>query len=334
MSMGEVSPKSFLNAVTSLYGKSPELGLSNSEFAMKWSEELQRRERHWQDTIAGEHASLEGSANLRQKIVEKGSWLVAQSDMLSAKPTWVAAYDNALREGSSHGEAIDLADRAVRRAHGSTAATNQPALVRGGGPLHGWLTSVYGFFGTAMQRRIEIVHQINDLGHFVKEGEINKAATTSRNIAADIFTYVIWPTLVEEWVTGLTTDDRRGWGTHIVQSTFLGLSSSVLYLRDLMHAFVTGQDPGVGLITSPLHDFTKMLNDFKKGKAAMDKAHMGKTVQDTLTVLGHASGMSPKTIANATRFGIDVVNNQTHPKNLSEIFRGATRGTTKLRVEK
>jgi hypothetical protein len=34
MSMGEVGPKNFLNAVTSLYGKSSELGLSNAEFAM------------------------------------------------------------------------------------------------------------------------------------------------------------------------------------------------------------------------------------------------------------------------------------------------------------
>jgi len=334
MSMGEVGGRSFLSAVTSLYGKSPELGLSNAEFAMKWSEELQRRERHWQDTIAGEHASLEGSTNLRQKIIEKGSWLVAQSDMLSAKPTWVAEYNNSLAKGLSHGESIDLADRAVRRAHGSTAATNQPALVRGGGALHGWLTSVYGFFGTAMQRRIEIAHQLNDTYHLVAEGEISKAARTVPGIAADVFTYVVWPTIVEEWVTGLNTDDRRGWGTHLVSGAFMGLSSSVLYLRDLMHAFTTGQDPGVGLLSSPLHDMTKMLRDFKRGKTMMDKAHAGKTVADTMTVFGEATGMVPKTIANATRFGIDLVNNQAHPKDLREVFRGVTRGTTKARIEK
>lgn len=334
MSMGEVGGKNFLNAVKSLYGKSPELGLSNSEFAMKWSEELQRRERHWQDTIGGEHASLEGSQNLRERIIEKGSWLVAQSDMLSAKPTWVAAYNKYLADGLSHGESIDLADRAVRRAHGSTAATNQPSLVRGGGPLHGWLTSVYGFFGTAMQRRIEIAHQLNDVYHSVGEGEISAAARKVPSIAADVFTYVIWPTIVEEWVTGLTTDDRRGWGTHLAAGAFMGLSSSVLYLRDLMHAFVTGQDPGVGLLSSPLHDMNNMLRDFKKGKEAMNKAHAGKTVADTMTVFGELTGMAPKTIANATRFGIDLVNKQTHPKGPAEVFRGVTRGTTKLRVEK
>jgi len=334
MSMGEVGAKSFLHAVGTLYGKSPELGLKNAEFAMKYSEELQRRERHWQDTIAGEHASLEGSKNLRQKVIEKGSWLVAQSDMLSAKPTWVAEYNNGLAKGLPHGESIDLADRAVRRAHGSTAATNQPALVRGGGPLHGWLTSVYGFFGTAMQRRIEIAHQLNDTYHLVGEGKINEAARTVPGIAADVFTYVVWPTIVEEWVTGLNTDDRRGWGTHLVSGAFMGLSSSVLYLRDLMHAFVTGHDPGVGLLSSPLHDLNNMLRDFKRGKESMNKAHAGKTVADTLTVLGEGTGMFPKTLANATRFGIDLVNKQAHPKNLPEVLRGVTRGNPKARIEK
>src|SRR5260370_23605192 len=239
---------------------------------MKYSEELQRRERHWQDTIAGEHASLEGSANLREKIIEKGSWLVAQSDMLAAKPTWLAAYDSYLKQGNTHGDAVEMADARVRFAHGSTAVTNQPSLVRGGGPLHGWLTSVYGFFGTAMQRRIEIAHPLNAAYKLGREGEIKKAAANVPGLAADIFTYVIWPTIIEEWVTGLTTDDRRGWGTHPAAGTFMGLSSSVLYLRDLMHAFVTGHDPGVGLLSSPLHDAVNVLRHFKKGRESMNKA--------------------------------------------------------------
>jgi len=334
MSMREVGGKDFLGAVTSLYGKSAELGLSNSQFAMKWSEELQRRERHWQDTIAGEHQLLGKEVSPREQIIQAGSWLVAQSDMMSAKPTWLAQYEKSVGNGLSHGDAIDLADRAVRRAHGSTAQTNQPALVRGGGPLHGWLTSVYGFFGTAMQRRIEIAHQLNDAYHLVGDGEIKSAASKVPGITADVFTYVIWPTIVEEWVTGLTTDDRRGWGTHLAAGAFMGLSSSVLYLRDLMHAFVTGQDPSVGLLSTPLHDANNMLRQFKKGRTALDRKNAGKTIGDTLTVFGEMTGMAPKTIDNAIRFGIDLVNKQAHPKSLTDYRMGLTRGTEKKRVEK
>ena len=45
---------------------------------------------------------------------------VALSDMLSAAPTWLAAYKE-IAAGKDHGEAVVFGDRAVRRAHGSTA---------------------------------------------------------------------------------------------------------------------------------------------------------------------------------------------------------------------
>lgn len=335
MSSREVGTKNFANAVATLYGKSPELGLSNSEFAMKYSEELQRRERHWQDTISGVYDSLEGDHNWRQKIIEKGSWLVAQSDMFSAKPTWLAAYEKAIADGSSHGEAIELGDRAVRRAHGSTAVTNQPALVRGGGAFHGWLTSVYGFFGTNLQRRIEIAHDMKDTYDLAfKDREFTKAANKVPGITADIMTYVIWPTLVEEAVTSLTTDDRRGWLYHAAAATGMGLSTSWLYLRDLMHAATTGDDVSVGLVSSPLHDIKNNFHDIAKGSKAFNRQNAGKTVGHVLTTLGDLTGMAPKTIDNAVRFGIDLVNHQAHPKGVGDVFRGVTRGTEKRRIEK
>jgi len=333
LSTNEVGAKPFLQAVRDLYSKSPEEGLANHEFAMKWSEELQRRERHWQDTMFGAHKEITGATTLRDSVIEKGSWLVAQSDMMSAKPTWLAAYRNAQEEGLSHGDSIDRADAAVRRAHGSTAVTNQPSLVRGGGPVHGWLTSVYGFFGTAMQRRIELAHDLNDTYKLVKEGEISKAAGNIPGLTADMFAYIIWPTIVEEYVTGMTTDDKRGWGHHVIAGAFLGLSSSVLYLRDIIRGVEGGQDIGVGLISSPLHDTVKMVNDLKR-KDAFSKARAGKTIGDTLSVLGHGTGMAPKTIDNAIRFGIDLVNNVAHPRSAGDWFRGVTKGTTKAREVK
>src|SRR6185437_766555 len=171
----------------------------------------------------GAHGEIEGAHGVRENIIQGGSWLVAKSDMLSAKPTWLAAYRLAQEDGHDHGTSIDMADSAVRQAHGSTAITNQPALVRGGGPLNNWLTSVYGFFGTAMQRRIEIAHDLSDTFKLAKEGEIKSAAANIPSILADVMAYVVWPTIVEEAVTGLTTDDHRGFATHLASASLLGL---------------------------------------------------------------------------------------------------------------
>jgi len=332
LSMRQVGPVNFLKAVTDLYGKSEEIGVSNSEFAMKWSEELQRRERHWQDTIAGEHKEIQGEGTLRESMIEKGSWLVAQSDMLSAKPMWVAAYRNGKEAGLDHGQAIYEADQAVRFAHGSTAKTNLPGLVRGGGALHGWLTTLYGFFGTMMQRRIELAYQMNDIYKLGREGEIKQAAANVPTLLTNVFTYVIWPTLVEEWVTGLNQDDRRGFGQRLLSASSLGIASSFLYLRDIVHGIATSHEPSVGLISGALHDVNNLFRDVAKGKQMFSKEHAGKTVQDAITVFGEATGMAPKAIGNAARFGIDLATGKARPKSAADYARGFTRGTTEKHV--
>jgi len=329
-----VGADNYAEAVKGLYAQSPELGLSISEFAMKHSEALQRRERHWQDTIAGETKELKGESTLREKIIQKGSWLVAQSDMLSAKPTWIAEFNKRQREGLSFGESVNLADDAVTRAHGTTGRADIPELVAGGGPVHGWLTSVYGFMGTRMQRMIEIGHQLNDIHQLGKEAELKAAAKRVPKLLGDLMAFAVWPIIVEELVVGLGTEDRRTLGQQAASWITLGMSSSVLYMRDFIHGLTSGHEPGVGLLSSAGHDAATAVKDLLKGKEAFSKQHAGKTVADILTLLGEAKGVSPKVVGNAARFGIDLVNKQTHPRSAAEVFRGVTRGTTKLRVEK
>lgn len=334
MSMREVGVGNYLRAVKDLYGRSPDLALSNSEFVMQHSEEIQRRERHFQDTLFGAHNEIARANSFREQVLEKGSWLVAKSDMISAKPMWLAAYRNAQDDGLTHGESIEQADRSVRRAHGSTAVTSLPSMVTGGGELNKWMTSLYGFFGNNMQRRIELAQDIKDTFNLaVKQGELNKAAANISSILTDTFSYVIWPTVVEELVTGTATDDHRGLGRHLLDASLTGLASTVPYLRDIVNGLISGNDPSVGLISSLYHDVVKgVKEDFRTD--ALTKQRMGKTVGDTLTALGHTTGMAPKTLDNAAHFGIDLVNGAAHPHSAGDWLRGITKGTTKERVEK
>lgn len=333
-----VGASGYAEAVKGLYARSPELGLSMSDFAMKHSEELQRRVRHWQDTIAGETQVLKGESTFRETMIEKGSWLVAESDMLSAKPTWIAEFNKRQREGISFGESITLADDAVVRAHGTTGKSNQPAYVRGGGPAHGFLISVYGFMGNRLQRMIEIGHTMNDMYHLGKEGELKEAAKQAPKLLADIMTFAIWPIIVEEAIMSMNTEDHRTAGTYLASALTMGMASSVLYFRDIVHGLAGSHDPGVGLLSSAAHDLANAVRDLKKGKEAWNKQHAGKTVGDLLTVLGIAKGVSPKEIGNLARFGIDTFNNQQHPKSAvigrDTYFRGLTRGTSKIKEHK
>jgi hypothetical protein len=207
-------------------------------------------------------------------------------------------------------------------------------LVRGGGPIHGWLTSVYGFFGTVMQRRIELAHTLNDIHQLGKAGEITAAAKQMPKLLTDFMTYVVLPTAIEEWVTSLTTEDREGWGTYLGKASIKGIASSFLYFRDIIHAFTTGQEPGVGLLSSPLHDLAKAYKDTTKLSKMFSRERAGKTVEDLLTVVGEGTGMVPKVAAHAARFGIDYANRQIHPRGPAEVARGVTRGKPERQLAK
>jgi hypothetical protein len=338
MSSREVGPVKFANALMHYYGKSPDLTMTNSKFAMTHSEELQRRERHWQEAIRGQLDKLGIQTNpaqaVRNFMMEKGAWLVAKSDMMSAKPTWTAAFNEAIAAGNDFGTAVQLGDRAVRRAHGSTAATNQPLFVSNKAGLQRWFTSVYGFFGTNMQRRIEIAHDLNDTYQLGRQKQWSAAAAHLPGLLADVMTYVVWPTIVEEAVTGLTTQDKKGWGQHLAAGAFLGLSTSVLYLRDLVQAVVHGRDVSAGLLGAPFQDVANVARDFGKGNKSWSRQNAGRTVGHMLNLIGDGTGMAPHTLNNAVKFGIDLVNHQAHPHSPMEVFRGATRGQTQRKVER
>ena len=60
---------------------------------MKNSLEIQRRDRNWQETLFGgvaSHDPTNAGEYYRQKMIQFASKPVAFSDMLSARPTWLA----------------------------------------------------------------------------------------------------------------------------------------------------------------------------------------------------------------------------------------------------
>jgi len=329
----EVGASHFSNAMLDLFGRDPDLGNSLWKHAVDSSEELQQRDRNFLNTVMGQHDILTGKSTLRNKVAEIGSKGVAFSDMLSAVPLWVAKYREALEENPDHGEATYIANRAVRRAHGSTNVVNQPMIVSTNGVLAPWLTSIYGFFGTNMQRRIEIAHDVNDAYKLGRQGDISGAAKMAPQIVSSLFTYVIWPGLVEEWVTGQFTDDERGWGTHALSFALGTAASTFIGLRDMVYGLTHGRDPQVGLLGSPLDDVKRLVGDATKHRP-VDKQNAGKLVQDAITVFGDATGMGPKHIGTAVRYGMDVYNDIQRPKTVGDIFRGVVSGKQSKHVEK
>lgn len=313
-------------------GFRPNQGNFWGEFAMDHSEILQGRDRHWRDVLG---SSLEFPKadfdftdwrDWRGAMSRWGSKVVAWSDMASAKALWIGQYQRYLDDGISAREAISRANQDVIRQHGALLLSNKPEIVRQRGNLHGWLTSVYGFMGERFQRLRETAWKTNEAWNLMEKKEFDKGAAMIPGIAADYLTYVVSVGLWEEAATMALSGDHKSGGMRLFNIAFGNIASSIIYAREIYHAAESGQDPGVGLLSSAAADIHNSIRDLFKGKEALNKEHAGRTLRHMTRALGIATGLTPGAVGNVLQFGVDYENRQSRPKDTADVLRGLARG--------
>ena len=285
--------------------------------------------------MMGVHQMFDQGWSLRNTVSLYGAKMVAFSDMLSAAPLWLARYREEMALHGLHGDAVRAADLSVRNAHGSTAVTNRPMITTGSNPVTPWLTSLYGFMGTSLQRRIEILHDINDAYKLGMKGDINSAAKLTPQILTGLAVYVLWTGYVEERVTGQFTEDHRGLLAKTSSFLFGSVANAIIGLRDLSYN-IAHEGDGVGMLSVIPHDIGSWLRDLKLDKTLegkynpLAKQHVGKFIQDSCTLLGDVSGYCPKHVGTVMRMGIDAFDGVQHPRTGADWYRGAITGSQKL----
>lgn len=328
-SMTEVGIGKFASAMSSLMSINEHSGETNWRFAMKTSEELQRRHRHYNETLSGATQSLIPTSkymSMRETLIKFSSTPVAFSDLLSAVPTWLAQYKTTMEENGIHGDAIFMADRAVRRAHGSTAITNRSGVMRTG-PMGAWMASVYGFFNHIMNRQYELMWKAGDTFGMVKEGDYKGAMKMAPELTIGLFSYVLLPALIEEMVTPLASDDRESWAKKAAKGLAYTLSASWIGVRDIASAILRGQDPAVGLFSTSYKSVVDIARDLNKDKP-LSKDHAGKIIQHGATVIGAVTGLMNAQMGKAARYGYDVSTGKERPKGPWSWMVGTRFGTT------
>ena len=328
-SMKEVGGKEFLKAVHGMFRVDERTGESNWQFAIKNSLELQRRDRNWGETLygGGTGSLLPGDryGSWRQKMIEWSAKPVAMSDMMSAVPTWLAAYEKEMKATGVHGDAVYEADRAVRRAHGSTAITNRTRIMREWNP---WLTSVYNFFSDIMNRQMETIWKAGEIKGLVKEGEHKAAMASMGMVTASMFAYAIWPAIVEHMVSGEGTEEKESWGWTASKALLRAEASSWAGVRDIANWLLTGHDPQLGLAGTAMKEVFGVVNDMKKDHP-FRKDHSGRIIQDSAAAVGALIGLVPLQIGKSARYAWDVKHGVEHPKGYWEWATGLRFGTTK-----
>lgn len=342
-SITEVGPINFLRALKGLTEVNESTGENNWTFSMRESEELGRRHRHYIETLRGadeqlfQEKGIVGSAKalasgdimpMRDTMIRLGSWPVAMSDLLSAVPTWLAKYESSMREGADHGTAVFDADRAVRRAHGSSVITNRPALMRGG-PMAQWMSSLYGFFSHILNRQFELAWKAKDTLDIAKGGDLKEAMSRTPELGAMFFSYIIFPALIEELVTPMTNEDKESWGMKAAKGLAKGMSSSWIFGRDIANGILGGRDPTMGLLGTSGKTITDTLRDLRRGSQTFDKAHAGTLLMHFLTMLGGLTGLTNAQEGRVGKFIYNYSTGQERPKGFGDWWKGLRRGQMK-----
>lgn len=312
-SLTEVGPLNFLKAVKGLTSINDATGETNWTFAMKTSEELQRRHRHYQETLGGAQEKVMGEASLRDSVIAFSAYPVAISDLLSATPTWMAQYEKTMGEGATHGDAVFMADRAVRRAHGSSVITNRSGIMRGGA-LMSWMTSVYGFFNHIMNRQYELMWKAGDTLDLVKQGEYKEAMAKTPELTGMLFSYVILPAMIEEMVTPLASDQNESWGKKAAKGLAYTVSASWIGIRDIASAILRGTDPSIGLMSTTYKTITDLSRDFTGKQPPLSKQKAGAIIQHGTTAFGALTGLTNAQMGKSGRYIYNYATGQEHPK--------------------
>ncbi len=317
LSLAEVGPKDFAHAVKSMYSVDEATGESNYQMIMGKLDELQNRSRTWSQTLTGaadEFVPGGEMRSLKQKIVEWSAKPIAFSDMLSSVPTGLAAYQRAIKDEYSEGDAIFLANKAVRRAHGSAAVTNRSGVQRD------WpkaITTFYTFFNDMLNRRAEVVWRAADALGVTGDHTWAQAKAEIRPIAAGLFSTVFFTALVEQLVSPIHFKQDDSNAKKAALALAKDQSAGFVVARDVANWMIEGRDPSLGLYSTAFHEFGDAIKDTAKAatqRQKMSKEQAGKIIRDSAAFAGIMSGMVPMAVGKAGQFVHGTAVGIEHPK--------------------
>jgi hypothetical protein len=365
-SITEVGVKDFHEALFSILGHQHDSGVTNWRFAVSNSLELQRRHRNYLETIRGSHDRVFGNMaagadlkswldnftdrpvheglkltsdmlkakilNLRDMIMWAEALPLASLDFASAVPTWLGRYKRGLKEtGGDHEAAVQFAERAVRRAHGSTALTNRPEIARSDNPYVQTATSFYGFFSHMLQRSHEFAWAIRGAARgdkYYKDSKAYKVGLAAiAPITVMLWSYFIFPGMVEETVTpihGTKDDDTL---TYLTKVGALTTAARFIGIREVAHAMIGGHIPShVGLVDSMVKDMFAPLVQHKPKRGTPAYARAQRKLIEYNAMFSALTGMSNSSVPRMGVFGYNTFMGYDKPQTMREFWNGISTG--------
>jgi hypothetical protein len=267
-----------------------------------------------------------------------GGAMVAALDKASAFPTWYVVFEDAyIRQGLDKQEAIFMADKAVRNAHGASGIIDLPAIQRGGDVMR-LFTIAYSFFSHNYNRigntPREIRFAIQDF-RAGQESEARAKATAKmfRRIAGmglKVFLYTTVTAMAidavrERWRREDETATDAIW-RHAATGTVQELLGTIPFAREFAAPLTSGRiDPLTAPYAQIMKTFAKIPPDLYQDWVTKEtrRSHIG----DYITALGYGSGIPGMgQLAASAQYYFDQKEGIQPSEGFGDKFRGYTFG--------
>lgn len=217
-------------------------------------------------------------------------------DQFTTYPTWLAAFRNAKEKGEMDATARNMADQAVRNAHGTSSIFGQAAIQQWGGEAGKFLTMFYGYFNHNYNRLRDIGV---DMERGLKAGDFGRAM----NASIRLMYYIAFPAFIHNLVRGHKDPNADPAEKESLAKT-LGMAigdqvfSSHFLTRDAWQAGAHGFASGGTPLTEIFQLGKNVKSDLKKWSEGEDDP---KFIEDAMNVLAIGKGYGSKSVSTWTQ---------------------------------
>lgn len=295
---------------------------SLSEWALVNSPELRNRQRSMQRDFGAQMSKVvsqgfvDDAARVRALHIQWSMAMVAYIDQLTATPVFMSKYKEARVDGLSHDDAVFVADKAVRQAHGSASLVNRANIGRG--EVNRWLTVAYnGYWNHNYNRTRSAVRDVTDTELDTSDRFIKGAAAATALIVA--------PAIVHQVIRG---NQNESWQGAAAEATVSQFGGQVPVVNALTYSLLHGRDPSL----SPFDDFFKgALATAVDAKRMINGKKAEKAVKHAIETPGWLFGLgATQQLGTAVQYGFDVGKRKENPNgSVLKWGQGLLTGTSK-----
>jgi hypothetical protein len=260
--------------------------------------------------------------------------MVGYIDLLTATPVYIAVRDEALARGVERADAIYLAEKAVREAHGSASLVSRANVGRG--EIMKWLTIAYNGYwnhnynkwrselkllgppsGPPPTGRTLMAASPDEEPMGMAGDEDDASLSTGQKVAmgaAFLTAFIVASSLVHHAIRGKKEETLGG---AIAAMTASQLAGAVPFANTIMYSVIHGRDPHVSPIDSVLDSAVQVLRD------ALTKKHVKHPVVDTLRAGAFVFGAPPTNqLIDTGSFAYDVLTGRKSDVSVGQWARG------------